>query len=244
MQVGAQEEFRGYRVQWRSVELAGRVFHVVGPADCDALIDDPEVVKRFEQDEYMPYWAEFWPAAPLLAHAVAAWPAADNCHNSLSVLELGCGLGLASLVVRHLGHSVIASDYDEDALAFVRESARRCGLPVPKTQCIDWRREYTGRVFDRIIAADVLYETRNLVPIAAFVRRHLERDGVALICDANRSTADDFERVAREAGLVVEVRPTECREPGGERVIRGRVFQLGHRPDVADGSGAADGNSG
>ncbi len=220
------ERFRGYPVTTRRFELAGRTFELLGPADYESLIDDPRVAARFEQDEYMPYWAEFWPASLLLADAVAAWEPAPADAAPPCVLELGCGLGLVSLVAAHLGFRVIASDYDEGALAFLVESARRNGLPVPETRYVDWRQSCRDLRLDRIVAAEVLYETRNLRPIAEFVRDHLKPDGFALICDANRSTADDFGTVARHCGLEVKVSPVERPAPPDGKPIRGRIFHL------------------
>ena len=71
------ESFRGYPVEMHRSEVAGRVFELLIPVDYESLLDDPRVIARFEQDEYMPYWAQFWPAALLLADAVAAWGPAE-----------------------------------------------------------------------------------------------------------------------------------------------------------------------
>jgi SAM-dependent methyltransferase len=219
-------QFRGYPVTVRRFELAGRTFELLGPANYESLIDDSRVAARFEQDEYMPYWAEFWPASLLLADAVAAWEPAPADREPPCVLELGCGLGLVSLVATCLGFRVIASDYDEDALAFLVESARRNGLPAPETRYVDWRETCRDLRLDRIVAAEVLYETRNLRPIAEFVRGHLKPDGFALICDANRSTADNFDTVAQHCGLQVEVWPVERPAAADAKPIRGRMFRL------------------
>jgi cyclopropane fatty-acyl-phospholipid synthase-like methyltransferase len=223
-------KFRGYPVMTRRFELAGRTFELLGPANHESLIDDPRVVARFEQDEYMPYWAEFWSASLLLAEAVTAWGRVADGADPPCVLELGCGLGLVSLVALHLGCRVIASDYDEDALAFLAESVRRNGLPMPEARYVDWRKTYPDLRPDRIVAAEVLYETRNLRPVAQFVERHLKPDGIALICDAHRSTADDFETVARHCGLTVETTTAQRPNPADGKPIRGRIFALRHKP--------------
>jgi cyclopropane fatty-acyl-phospholipid synthase-like methyltransferase len=224
-------KFRGYPVMTRRFELAGRTFELLGPANFESLIDDPRVAARFEQDEYMPYWAEFWPASLLLAETVAAWGRVSaGADDPLCVLELGCGLGLVSLVALHLDCRVIASDYDEDALAFLAESAHRNGLPIPETRYVDWRESHPDLHPDRIVAAEVLYETRNLRPIAQFVERHLKPSGIALICDANRSTADDFDTVARHCGLIVETTTAQRPNPADGKPIRGRIFQLRRQP--------------
>ena len=90
-------EYRG-PVVVTAIELGGRTIRLVRPADPDRLLDDPLVVDWNRHDDYMPYWAYLWPAAYLLAEAVARepWPTAGE--PAVDALEIGCGLGLAGLV--------------------------------------------------------------------------------------------------------------------------------------------------
>lgn len=222
------ERFRGFAVATQEVAVGGRKYRVLAPADCEVLLADPRVESRFAQDEYMPYWATLWPGAFALAEQVAAWTAPADDQPPSHVLELGCGLGLVSLVLLDRGHRVTATDYDLDALAFVEESARRNGLPPPETRPVDWRGTYDDLRPDRILAADVLYESRNLGPIAEFVRGHLRPGGFALVSDANRSTAERFEDIARECGLDVRVESWEGRDGVSGAPISARVYQLQH----------------
>ena len=66
-------------------------FEVERPADSYALLDDPVVRAAHERDEYMPYWADLWPAARMLAKAVAKedWAAYPKAGGKLEALELG-----------------------------------------------------------------------------------------------------------------------------------------------------------
>lgn len=218
--------FRGHAVSVKCFALAGRTFELLAPADCDALLDEPSGMERFERDEYVPYWAQVWPAGLLLADAVAAWGRVRG--QSPRVLEIGCGLGLASLVLSHLGYGVLASDCNEDALAFVVENARRNHLPIPATRVLDWRETYSDLSAERIVAADVLYETRHLRPVAEFIQRHLAGGGFALVVDPNRTTAGDFGVVARHCGLAVHVAGAVCPDPGADNPIKGCVYRLHH----------------
>lgn len=216
--------FRGYPVTVRRLAIRDREYELLGPANFEELIDDPRVKARFERDEYLPYWAEFWPACLLLCDEIAAWPPAPP-DRPPSVLEFGCGLGLPSLVASSLGYRVIASDYDDDALAFVALSFERNGLPAPDLRFIDWRRHYPDLVLDAIVAAEVLYERRSVEPIARFIESHLAPHGVALLVDGRRQTADAFPNAAAARGLRVETSERERPGPDG-RPIRGRLFRV------------------
>ncbi len=227
----APSEVAGYPVMVRPVAVGGHRLELLGPANFAALIDEPRVAARFAQDEYMPYWADLWPGALMLAAEVASWSRADV--EPPTVLELGCGLGLAGLVAAARGWHVILSDYDDDALAFALASAAHNGLPGPRTRFVDWRETYSDLRPDVILAADVLYETRNLVPIADFVRRHLRTSPTsrALVADPNRSTAEAFDGIARHSGLNVRTRASECVDGRGQ-CVAGRIFELSLKLDA------------
>ena len=63
------------------------------PASPEALLDED----AFAQDEFMPYWAELWPGGLALAEALPA------DLTGIRVVELGCGLGVPSLVAAARG---------------------------------------------------------------------------------------------------------------------------------------------
>ncbi|MDX6476202.1 MAG: hypothetical protein QOH95_1713 [Gaiellaceae bacterium] len=123
----------------------------------DALIDEV----AFERDEFLPYWAELWPAAKALAGALSG-------VEGLSVIELGCGLGLPSLVAAARGAHVTATDWAPEALDLLRRNAARNELEL-RAEAWDWR-EPRADSFDLAVAADVLYESRNVEPLLARLR--------------------------------------------------------------------------
>ena len=70
------------------VRVAGQPLVLVRPSDPDRMLDDPDVLAWNRRDDYMPYWAYLWPAAYLLAEAVAVEP----WKAGTGALEIGCGL--------------------------------------------------------------------------------------------------------------------------------------------------------
>lgn len=178
--------------------LGGRAFRLHRPAeDLDALVDRLVDVPG---EPVMPYWAHLWPACVALAERLLAEPLAG-----LRALELGCGLGLAGLAAAAAGAEVTLSDNRPEALAMVRRSAEASGLAVT-TRELDWNHPPAdlGR-WPLILAADVLYERAFAEPVLALIDTHLSDDGVALVADPCRGTAEDALPLARDRFRVTTV---------------------------------------
>ena len=140
----------------------------------------------------MPYWAELWPAARALAEALPD-------VSRMSVVELGCGLGLPALVAAARGAQVTATDWSPDAIRLLRENAARNGLEV-RAEVRDWRESWDER-FDLALAADLLYERRNVEPVFERLR---ELAPTALVALAGRPYEDEFLRLAESSGNSIE----------------------------------------
>lgn len=156
---------------------------IVRPRDAVELIDDDE----FARDEFLPYWAELWPSALGLARAVAA-----RDVRGMRVLELGCGLGVPSIVAA-LGAArrVLATDWSPDALEYAARNADLNGASV-ETMLVDWR-EPASLVaegpWDLVLGSDLLYEERNVEPLLALLPRLANK---ALLAEPGRPYAQRF----------------------------------------------------
>jgi predicted nicotinamide N-methyase len=74
------------------------------------------------------------------------------------VVELGCGLGVPSLVAAARGAEVTALDWAASAIELLRENATRNGLALDARHG-DWR-AFAGS-FELVLGSDLLYEERN-----------------------------------------------------------------------------------
>jgi hypothetical protein len=112
-------------------------------------------------------------------------------------------------------------DWEPRSLPIVAFAARRQGLSPAALVTGDWREPPPLGPFDRIFAADVLYEARNLEPVAAFLARHLATDGEAWLADPGRAVAAPFEGIAAAEGLVpIEARPLSRPDGGSAGTLR------------------------
>jgi predicted nicotinamide N-methyase len=165
-------------------------------ADLEVLLDAVDPV-TFAEDERLPYWAELWPASVALAQYIAQHLQLANRH----VLELGCGLGLVSVVAALQGGRVLCTDYEPDALAFARYNAQCNGCAHIRFRLVDWRSPALRRRYDYILASDVVYEARNFGPLVALLQRYLARGGTALFSEPGRPHALPFFALLRQRGF-------------------------------------------
>jgi predicted nicotinamide N-methyase len=217
------------------VRIDGRTFLVRRPDRYDHLLDDPAVRGAFLADDYLPYWAEVWPAARMLAKAVLRepWPA------GLTALELGCGLGLAGLAALARGLRVIFSDYDRAALRFAAGNARLNGFREFQTLPLDWRHPPAGLRVPVILAADVIYERRAVEPLVALIKQALAPGGVCLLTDQDRPPAAALREELSRAGLTFTARLMRAGVPGGVR-YKGTLYRIRHADGWNRSSGGAD----
>jgi predicted nicotinamide N-methyase len=190
------------------VPLRGRELSVLRPRDSEALIDE----EAFERDERMPYWAELWPSGVALARVVS-----ERSLGGRRVIELGCGgLALPSIAAALGGARVLATDWSAEALPLARENAARNGAAV-EVECCSW--EAPGRIvreapWDLVLAADVLYERRN-VPLLLDLLPRL--GGEVWLADPNRPPLPEFLAAVAER---FTVRSTGPRDPPGVGIHR------------------------
>jgi len=194
------------------------------PHAADALIDEAE----FDRDERLPYWADLWPSARVLArHLLDAPPPEDD------IVELGCGVALPSLALRRLGRDPLATDYYQEALRFARANAERNGLGPLRTAILDWRAPPAALRPQLVLAADVLYELRNVLALGELLPQVLAPGGRVLLADPGRVYQAEFRSRMHFAGwrvAEVDVR-SEVSDAATGATSTVRIFELRRRPD-------------
>ena len=190
---------RRFRTVSREIELAGRNVRLLMPANADELISESD----FDRDERLPYWADLWPSARILAEELAVMRLGGQ-----RVLELGCGLGFVSLGAVYGGAEVTATDYYEDATRFARlnvADATGKRIDARMVNWVDLPRDL-GR-FDIVLASDVLYEHRYASLVANAIAATLVKGGEAIVADPGRIALREFLDECESLGLEHEGDP-------------------------------------
>jgi predicted nicotinamide N-methyase len=205
-----------------TVLVGGRPLRLLRPRDGDAVLD--ELLAEDDPDEdRLPFWAELWPSGTALAQAVAARPLAGR-----RVLELGCGLGLVGVTAALAGAAVLVVDRSPEAIAFAALNAERNGVTLQRAVCAfdQPERLLAGAPWDLVLAADVLYEQRNVPVLLWLLPRLVGRDGEVWLADPGRPMLARFlagaeatgwrhEQVAADPGTVAvhRLRRAPARRP-------------------------------
>ncbi|HWG45307.1 MAG TPA: methyltransferase [Gemmataceae bacterium] len=205
------------------VIVEDRTFVITRPSESDRLLDHPSVCSAFAADEYMPYWADLWPAARMLAKAILR----ESWTPGQRALEVGCGLGLPGIAALAMGLRVTFSDYDATSLRFAGDNARGNGLTDFDTLQMDWRFPPENLQYPIILASDLIYEMRNVAPLVALIKKMLEPGGVCLVTDQDRVPSHVLRDTLTAEGLPFTTKTMRAGEPGGRR-LKGTLYRITH----------------
>ncbi len=190
---------------------------IVGVADLSmrSLLDREQFSDPLGEAERLGISSAAWPLFGLL------WPSEVELAGRLAlrpvsaterILELGCGLALASLVGHRRGADVTASDCHPLAGAFLRENLRLNALLPMKYRHGHWgESEPTDAAlgdavrghFELIIGSDVLYERDANGALAGFIAQHAAAACEVWIVDPDRGNRPAFNRLMAGQGFAL-----------------------------------------
>jgi predicted nicotinamide N-methyase len=177
----------------QEVELPSGSVRVLQPRESAELPDDGPV----EWAPIAPYWSVLWRSGVALAREL------DGALDGMRVVELGCGLALPSIAAARLGATALATDEDPEALELAARNAELNGVRV-EVAAVDWTAPaglLDRAPFDLALAADVLYERRNVATLLSLLPRLAPS---AWLADPGRPAANVFVEQAHRRGWDVE----------------------------------------
>lgn len=159
-----------------------------------------EAIENLSHDDEAPLFGDLWPSAKALCLYI------ENAGTKgLSVLELGCGLALPSILASKLGaKKVIASDYHLDCQAYVEENCRLNSVSGVEFSCLDWRQAESAPKADLIVASDILYEPDIYEDLVTFLWACCHGKSKVVIADPDRVFREDFDQLMELQGFKVQ----------------------------------------
>jgi predicted nicotinamide N-methyase len=142
-----------------------------------------------------PLFGIVWASGEVLAQLMLDYDIAGR-----RILEVGCGIGLASLLLNEMLADITATDQHPCAQVFLEQNVELNNgraIPFERTGWAD-ELDTLGR-FDLIIGSDLLYEPEHAELLAHFIDQHAKETCEVLVVDPGRGNRGRFS--TRMAGL-------------------------------------------
>jgi predicted nicotinamide N-methyase len=225
----------GYRTRQDRVAIAG-----VDDLVIRSLLDRQQFFDPLGEAERLgissaawPLFGLLWPSGAQLAARIALRPV----RAGERILEVGCGLALASLVGHRRGADVTASDRHPLAERFLAANLRLNDLAPMKYRHGHWSapalppgREDASALcvvsgeYELIIGSDLLYEPDESAALAGFIARHASLAGEVWIVDPDRGNRLAFNRQMADAGFLMREERLDQAASLGAAAYKGRLL--------------------
>ena len=188
-----------FAVSTNAVMIGENCFHIRGLKDKQQY-SDPDGVAELAgiSSTTWSLFGNVWPSGMILAEMM-------NVHvlDGLRILELGCGLGLASMVAHFRGADITASDYHPSARDFFAANISLNNMMPMSFSLCDWAKlQPEMGQFDLIIGSDLLYEPNHPALLSSFIDQHSKPTVEVVIIDPDRRQQREFTRAMEGLGYI------------------------------------------
>jgi predicted nicotinamide N-methyase len=191
---------------------SNRRLDVVRPVDVETLLDQ----SANDPEQNLPYWAEIWPSGIALAAKISRSP---DRFRDVPVLELGSGVGITAAIALDAGARLTTTDYALESNIMTRLTCRLLTGREPVTRQVNWREpeadllQPDGSLWPVILAADVLYEERDIEPVLDVFARVLAPGGTLWLAEPGRRPARVAVERAKARGWLIHTTTCEADWP-------------------------------
>ncbi|MGQ9920570.1 MAG: class I SAM-dependent methyltransferase [Desulfobacca sp.] len=205
---------RRYHLAWADIQVGPIRLKLLQLADLESYLVAHIEAQQLSLENF-PYWAMVWDGALVLADFLVKQPPQPG-HT---ILELGAGLGFASLAAAARGHQATMTDNNADALAFARLSAWRNNLANVRVEYLDWYNPQLTGQFSWLVAADILYEPATFAPLLQVFGRYVQPGGKIYLTQGIRGRGPQaFFELAKPL-YHIRFQEKKLRQPEGDRKI-------------------------
>ena len=188
----------GYSTRQLDRDVCGDAYRLQVLSDLQQFADpDGRDERAGVSSSQWPLFGQLWPSGQHLAEVMHGFDIEGK-----RILELGCGIGLASLVLKRRGADVVASDMHPLAESFLAYNAALNGLPMLHFRRVDWACHVPALgLFDLIIASDTMYEQSQVAILADAIATYATDLAEVVVIDPGRGHAARLSKALAQRGF-------------------------------------------
>lgn len=180
-----------FRVRYQTLEFGTTDIHIRSLRDNQEFSDDDGTAADLGiSSANWPLFGIIWPSGEVLADLMAAFD-----FKGKRILEVGCGIALASLILNHRRADITATDYHPGVEDFLNKNTQLNKdqlIPFVRTGWSDAISELG--LFDVIIGSDLLYESEHVELLAGFIHQHAAPECEVILIDPGRGHHAKFSK--------------------------------------------------
>jgi predicted nicotinamide N-methyase len=136
-----------------------------------------------------PYWAKVWPSAIALLNVLKKHP---SLIRDKTVLELGAGIGLPSLLMADITKSIIISDYDSESVELLLKNIAHLQLQNVQAMQLDWNTIPENITAEVVILSDVNYDPTQFETLTKLIEKFIHQGCTIILSTPQRIMASPF----------------------------------------------------
>ncbi|MFH0809356.1 MAG: methyltransferase domain-containing protein [Pseudomonadota bacterium] len=200
------------------VALHGITLQFLQIKDMAAFIEEM-VDQAPEGRVHLPYWAKIWEASVVLADYLLGLPEFAPGSEPKRIVELGAGMGVPSLFLAAVGHDVVLTDFEPEALEFARAAALINKLDGRlQVRRLDWAHPDLNEPFDAVVGSELLYNHDDLPHLVRLLSRLRKRGALAYLAKGPAVPAYSFVADLQRSFEFTEVRRVLRSAEGAMRI--------------------------
>ena len=187
------------RLSYQTIEFGEVDIHVRTLRDNQQFLDTGGVAEALGiSSASWPLFGIVWESGQVLAHFMF-----DYEIEGKRILEVGCGIGLTSLLLNHRHANITSTDYHPEAGSFLSENVQlNKGEIIPFIRT-GWADADSGLgLFDVVVGSDILYEKEHVKLLSAFIEQHAKPHCEVILVDPGRGHHAPFSKKMLELGYV------------------------------------------
>ena len=179
------------RIRYQTIKFSNTDIHIRTLRNKQEFQDNNNVARDLGiSSAQWPLFGVVWPSSEVLAHLMS-----DFDIKGKRILEVGCGIGLTSLLLNQRQADITATDYHPEVEGFLKKNVMlNDGKTIPFVRT-GWNDEQSDLgEFDLILGSDLLYEVEHIDLLSEFINQHAKAECEVIIVDPGRGQHARFSK--------------------------------------------------